>query len=35
LKYSQQAAAIPGPNQAQASNNVAAMSKQLGGAGKR
>jgi len=35
LKYSQQAAAIPGPNQGQASQNVAAMQKQLGGAGKR
>lgn len=31
LKYSQQAAAIPGPSQAQANNNVAAMSKELGG----
>jgi hypothetical protein len=31
LKYSQQAAALPGPNQAQANNNVAAMSKELGG----
>jgi hypothetical protein len=31
LKYSQQAAAIPGPNQGQASQNVAAMQKQLGG----
>lgn len=35
LKYSQQAAALPGPNQAQANNNVAAMQKELGGAGKR
>jgi hypothetical protein len=35
LKYSQQAAAIPGPMQAQANNNVAAMSKQLGVAAKR
>ena len=31
LKYSQQAAAIPGPMQGQASTNVAAMSKELGG----
>jgi hypothetical protein len=31
LKYSQQAAAIPGPMQGQANNNVAAMSKELGG----
>jgi hypothetical protein len=31
LKYSQQSAAIAGPNQGQASQNVAAMSKQLGG----
>lgn len=35
LKYSQQAAALPGPNQAQASNNVAAMQKELGGPGRR
>jgi hypothetical protein len=31
LKYSQQSAAIPGPMQGQASTNVAAMSKELGG----
>jgi hypothetical protein len=31
LKYSQQSAAIPGPNQGQASQNVAAMQRQLGG----
>lgn len=31
LKYSQQAAAIAGPNQGQASQNVAVMQKQLGG----
>jgi hypothetical protein len=35
LKYSQQAAALPGPMQAQANNNVAAMQKELGGPGKR
>lgn len=36
LKYSQQSAAIPGPMQAQASNNVAVMQKQLGtGAAKK
>ena len=31
LKYSQQSASIPGPMQAQANNNVATMSKELGG----
>ncbi len=35
LKYSQQAAGIPGPMQGQASTNVAAMSKELGVAAKR
>ena len=35
LKYSQQAAALPGPNQAQASTNVGVMTKELGGAGRR
>jgi len=35
LKYSQQAAAIPGPNQGQASQNVAAMQRQLGGGAAR
>jgi len=35
LKYSQQSAALPGPMQAQANNNVAAMQKELGGPGRR